>query len=99
MKTQVALRDVAPATTDFIHLPMAALPGAKHSRTDAGAIALHADGFDLDPMILERAVTPQKLWIIVDAVHNRIQIAVVIEITDRASASGDQLQNAGPRIQ
>src|SRR4051812_14191731 len=98
MEPQVALRDVAPAAANFIHLPVAAVGCTKYPGTDARPIALDTDCLDLDPMILKGAVATKELRIIIDAIHNHVQIAVVVEVADGASASWNQFLNAGPGI-
>src|SRR3954453_8902685 len=85
VEPQITLRDVASPTADLIHLPMAAFGGTKYSRTDAGAITLYTNRLHLYPVILDRTLAPEKLRVIVDAIHHNIEIPVIIEITNGTS--------------
>ena len=59
VESQVALRHHAGAAVDFIHLSMLAGHNA-YTRADGGAIALRADQFDLDPVLLVAAVVAKQ---------------------------------------
>src|SRR5262249_47514176 len=67
-------------------------------RADTGTIGLYADRPYLDPVILEGALAAQELRNIVGAVHQNIQQAVIIEITDGAPASCNLFQHPGPGV-
>ena len=44
-------------------------------------------------------VATQKLGDVVHAVHHDVQIAIIVEVTDRQASRGHLLQNAGAGIE
>src|SRR5262249_31178663 len=92
MNAQIVLGDVAAAAAYFVHLPVTGCR-AINPRADTRTIRLHADGLHLDPVRLHRLVASQKLWRVVDTVDEHIDIAIVIEVSERAAAARDLLQD------
>src|SRR5262245_43112918 len=96
MRSQIALREVAAAAPDFVHLAAPFSCRAVNPRSDTRAIRLHPNGLHLEPVILRGLVAAQELRNIINAVHEHINVAVVVEIAEGATAPGDLFQNAGP---
>src|SRR5215475_13040284 len=96
MRPQIVLREVTAAATNFIHLAAPFSGRAVNPRSDTRAIRVHPNGLHLEPVILRGLVAAQELRNIIDAVHERIDITVVVEIAECATAPGDLFQNARP---
>ena len=58
---------------------------AVNPRADSRPVRLSPNRLHLQPVVLERALAAQQLRNVVDAIHHHVQIAVIVEITDRAT--------------
>src|SRR5262249_7628065 len=92
MDAKIVLRDVAAAAADFVHLPVTGRR-AINPRPDTRTIRFHPDGLHLHPVRLHRLMAAKKLWHIVDAVDEHIDIAIIIEVSERAAAARDFFQD------
>src|SRR5215475_674406 len=95
MRPQITLREVTAAASDFIHLSTPFSGRAVYPRADAGAIRLHPDRLYLEPVILRGLVATQELRQVVNAIHENIYVAIIVEIAEGAAAPGRFFENAG----
>src|SRR5271169_2201329 len=93
MHAHVVLRKIAATASQLIHLREGffggrdGLGGDDDARTDTGTIGFRAYEFDLDPGAVEGGIAPQQLRNGVDAIDRDIEIAIIIIITEGATAS------------
>src|SRR5439155_1759819 len=100
---QIVLRKIAAAATHFVDLRMQALLARKmrdtfDARADAAAIGFRADGFDFDPVVGGAGIATQQLRKIVDGVDDDVEVAVIVEVAEGASARGDRRGNSGASV-
>jgi hypothetical protein len=79
---------------DFVHLGVLAGHDA-HASADRGAIALGAEQFDLDPVLLVAAVVAQQAKANRSVQNHGIDVAVVIVVAEGRAAAGKALGDAG----
>src|SRR5262245_20268053 len=96
MRPQIVLREVTTAAPNFVHLAASFSGRAVYPCPDTRAIRLHSNGLHLEPVILRRLVATQELRNVIDAVHEHINVAVVVEIAEGAATPGDLFQNTSP---
>ena len=82
---------------DFIHLGMFAGDHA-HAGADRGAIALGADQFDLDPVLLVAAVVAQQGRQVVHVQNQRVDVAIVVVVAEGGAAAGELFADAGSHL-
>src|SRR6185312_8202092 len=75
---------------DFIDLNMICLlvwraAYAFQPRANAAAVRFRANGSDLDPVVRQAGIAPQKLGKIVDRIDHHINVAVVVKIAESAT--------------
>ena len=97
VEAEVALRHDAGAAVYFIHLNMLAGDDAG-AGADGGAIALGADEFEFDPVLLVAAVVAQQGWKVVEVEDEHIHAAVVEVIAEGRAATGETLADAGAEL-
>src|SRR5207245_1141665 len=100
---QIVLRKIAAAATHFVDLRMQALLARKmrdtfDARADAAAIGFRADGFDFDPVVGGAGIATQQLRKIVDGIDDDVEVAVIVEVAEGASARGDRRGNSGASV-
>ena len=91
MNAQVALRDVAAAAAYFVYLRVGLLFVGRmgdtlDARSDGAAIRLGADALYLDPVVVEFRIAADELRRSVDGVDDEIDVAIVVEIAEGATA-------------
>ena len=86
-EAQVALRHHAGAGMNLVDLRMLSGHHA-HARADGRAVAMGAQQFDGDPIILVAAVVAQKRRVIVHVQDQHVDVAVVVVIAKGAAAAG-----------
>ena len=62
------------------------------------AIGFGAHGANLDPVAASGGVATKKLWKMVDAVDDDVDIAVVVEVAEGSSAGGSSVGYAGAAL-
>src|SRR5260370_42394653 len=68
------------------------------SCSNGRSIALGADEFYLDPVLLVASVIAQKRWQIVHIETQRIHVSVIVVISERRPAARKLFGNAGPHL-
>ena len=91
MHAHIALRKVATAAAHFINLlvrlPLAGNPGnAFHPSANTAAVGFRTNGFDLDPVVAGLRIAAYQLRKVVHRIDDHIDIAVIVEVAERASA-------------
>src|SRR5579863_1383948 len=104
VNTQIVLGDVAAAAAYFIDLRMRLrLPrhsrDAPNPRADAAAIRLHSDRAHFDPIVFRRRITAQQLRKIIHGIHDDIDIAVVVEISERTPTRSNRPSDSWSALQ
>src|SRR6202007_86861 len=91
MYSQVVLRKEASAAAHFINLLMR--PGfaghfdyATQAGANAAAVGFSSNRANLYPGVVERGIAADELRQIVHTVHNEINVAVIVEISERTAA-------------
>ena len=69
------------------------------TRSDSAAIRFGADGSNLYPILGDRRIAPQQLRVIVDCVHDYVNIAIIVEIAECAAPRSRGPGNAGAALQ
>src|SRR5438309_1314801 len=90
---------MAAATRTFVVLGMQTLLAGRMratlvARADAAAIGFRADGFDFDPVVGGAGIATKQLRKIVDGVDDDVEVAVIVEVAEGASARGDRRGNS-----
>src|SRR5689334_4150390 len=72
---------------------------ARDASADAAAVGFRADRADFDPIALVRGIAANELWRRVDAIHDEVEVAIVIEIAESAAARRRWSRDAGAGIE
>src|SRR5208282_3172438 len=72
---------------------------ASKPRSNAAAIRLRADSANLDPVVIEPGIATQELRIVVDRVHYNINVPVIVEVAEGATAARRGVRNSWSNLQ
>src|SRR5262245_36787377 len=89
MDAHVVLRVVAAAAANLVD-PRPAVGFNLDPRANAVTVRFRADEFDRNPVVIRRRIRPQQNRKIVDRVDHDVDVAIVVEIAERASATGSR---------
>src|SRR5258708_26307556 len=97
MQSQIALRHYALSAVDFVDMRLSSCHYA-NAHDVRCAVALGSDQFDLDPVLRVAAIIAQKGRQIVEIQNYGVDVAIVIEVSERSAATGEALGDAGPHL-
>ena len=81
----------------FIHLRVR--PGDHaHTRSDSGAIAFRPNQFQLDPILQIAAVVAQQGRDVIHIQNQRIDVPVIVIISESRAPTGESLADSGPHF-
>src|SRR5262249_51338314 len=90
MGAQVVLGIVAAAAANLINL-CPAVSDTLDPRAGRRSIRFHPDQLDRYPVVIRRRIRPQQNRKIVDWIDHHVKVAVIVEIAERAAATGCRL--------
>src|SRR3954453_11213520 len=70
----------------------------EHARPDGAVVRLDSLQFDFDPMPGSRHVIAQERWRFVQVDDEHVDIAVIVEVPERAPTAAVRLRDARPRL-
>src|SRR5579864_4772290 len=99
MNPQIALREIAAATADFVDLLVRlVLAGyfryAFQACSDSSAIGLRANSAHFEPVVAGTQVAAHELRVIVHGVDDDVQVAIIVKVAKSATARGDGIGNS-----
>jgi len=71
---------------------------ARQPGANSAAVRFCSNRANLDPVVIQFQIAAQQLWIVVDGIHDHVDVAIVIKVAKRRAPRRTRFRNARSRL-